>query len=151
MASKVADLLDGLDLFKGFVYAELEVLGRYLTLEEVDEDKVIFKEGDPGNYMMILTEGRVAIYKDTEHGEQLLLREIEGRVIGEMALLDHERRSATCVAETYCEMLVFTQTNLARLAHDHPAIAYHFMCSLGRLLSKRLRRTSGIMADYLGH
>lgn len=151
MASKIADLLDEMDLFKGFSYAELEIIGRYLTLEEADADKVIFNEGDPGNYMMILTEGRVAIFKDTEHGKQLLLREIEGRIIGEMALLDHERRSATCVAETYCEMLTFTQLNLARLAVDHPAVAYRFMCSLGRLLSKRLRRTSGIMADYLGH
>lgn len=151
MASKIGDLLDGLELFRDFAYPELEIIGRYLSLEDAQEGKVIFKEGDPGNFMMILTQGRVNIYKNTDEGEQLLACEVPGRVIGEMALLDHERRSATCIADIDCEMLTFTQTNLKRLANDNPAVAYHFMYSLAGLISRRLRRTSGIVADFLGH
>lgn len=151
MASKFADLLDGLELFNDFTYSELEVIARYLSLEDAKEGKVIFREGEKGNFMLILTSGRIAIYKDSGHGDQLLSNEVRGRVIGEMALLDYEPRSATCVADTDCEMLVFTQSGLKRLTNDHPAIAYHFMFYLARLLSKRLRRTSGIVADFLGH
>jgi CRP/FNR family cyclic AMP-dependent transcriptional regulator len=122
MRSKIADLLDELELFR---------------------------EGDAGNYMFILSSGRIGVFKGGEHGEQLLSHEIRGRIVGEMALLDHEKRSATCIAESDCELLTFTQENLKKLAADHPAIGYHFLFSLARLLSKRLRRASGMMADFL--
>jgi CRP-like cAMP-binding protein len=94
-------------------------------------------------------DGRIAIYKGGEHGRQLLSSEIKGRIIGEMAVLDHEPRSATCVAETDCELLILTSTNLKKMSVEHPLMAYHFMASLARLLSRRLRRASGLMADFL--
>lgn len=150
MTSKIADMLDGLELFSDFAYAELEVIARYVNFEEAEAEKLIFREGDAGNFLVILIKGRIAVYKEADCGKQLLALEIRGRVIGEMALLDNERRSATCIADSDCELLVFSQANLKRLAHDHPATAYHFMFHLARSLSKRLRCTSGVLADFLG-
>jgi len=148
---KIADLLDGLDLFKDFAYPELEVIGGFLQLQSVRQGATIFDEGDPGNYMLILVEGRISIIKGGEHGGQLLSHETPGRIIGEMSLLDQERRSATCVADTECELLSLTNDNLKRLSSTHPLIAYRFMFCLARLLSRRLRRVSGMMADLLGN
>lgn len=150
MKNKIADLLDGLEFFQGFVYAELATIGPYLNIQGIPKGDIIFREGDPGNYMLILLDGRIAIYKGGEHGQHLLSYEGKGRIVGEMALLDQERRSATCVADSACELLTMTHESLKRLAHDHPAIGFHFMYSLARLLSRRLRRTSGMMADFLG-
>ena len=147
---KIADLLDGLDLFKGFSYAELEIIAGYLQSEEVAGGAVIFNEGDPGTYMFILAEGRISIFKGGEHGGKLLSHETPGRLIGEMSLLDQERRSATCIADTNCELLSLTNENLKKLSTAHPLIAYRFMFCLARLLSRRLRRVSGMMADLLG-
>ena len=146
---KIADLLDGLELVQDFTYTELELIARYVAHEEADKGKVIFQEGDPGNFMLIVLDGRIAIYKGGEHGRQLLSSEIKGRIIGEMAVLDHEPRSATCVAETDCELLILTSANLKKMSVEHPLMAYHFMASLARLLSRRLRRASGLMADFL--
>ena len=73
----------------------------------------------------------------------------KGRIIGEMALLDRERRSASCIADTQCQMLALNQDGLERMAREHPAVAYRFMHNLARLLSRRLRRTSGILAEHL--
>ncbi|NRR34209.1 cyclic nucleotide-binding domain-containing protein [Oxalobacteraceae bacterium] len=146
---KIADLLDELELFREFSFPEIEVIARYLTFEEVDASKTIFHEGDPGNFMLILIEGRISIFKGGEYGRQLLCHEQRGRIVGEMALLDQELRSASCVADTQCEILVLTSDGLKKMASDSPAVAYHFMHSLARLLSRRLRRASGLMADFL--
>ena len=145
----IADLLDGLDLFQDFAYPELQLIAGYLTLEEVAASKPVFEEGDQGNYMLIVIEGRIAIFKGGEHGRHLLSTETRGRVIGEMAMLDRERRSATCIAETDCELLILTSDNLKKMSVEHPSAAYHFMFALARLVSRRLRRVSGMMADFL--
>ena len=149
MSEKIANLIDGLDFFSGFPFRELETVSRYLTYVEVAKGETLFNEGDAGNNMLILIDGRISIYKAGENGAHLLSYEGKGRIIGEMALLDHERRSASCVADTPCQMLTLNQDGLDRLARDYPALAYRFMHSLARLLSRRLRRTSGILAEHL--
>ena len=65
-------------------------------------------------------------------------------------MLDHERRSATCIADTDCELLTLSSENLKKFAAEHPHTAYLLMFCLARLLSRRLRRVSGMMADFLG-
>ena len=149
MTQKIADLLDEIEFFQDFAYNELEVIARYLKLEEVLEGEIVFNEGVRGNYMFILLSGRIAIYKGGVRQQHLISQEGRGRIVGEMALLDHEVRSATCVADQDCELLTFTQESLKKLAAEQPAVAYHFMLFLARLLSKRLRRTSGMMTDFM--
>ncbi|MES2015874.1 MAG: Crp/Fnr family transcriptional regulator [Pseudomonadota bacterium] len=146
---KIADLLDGLELVRDFSYPELETMAGYMSLHATPKGGVIFEEGDLGDFMLIVVDGRIGIYKGGEHGRQLLSSEAKGRIIGEMAMIDHERRSATCVAETDCELLILTSTNLKNLALERPMLAFHFMTSLARILSRRLRRASGMMADFL--
>lgn len=149
MSEQIANLIDGLEFFNDFAFRELVTVGGYMSYLEFKKGETIFDEGDAGNNMLILIDGRIAIFKAGENGAHLLSHEGKGRIIGEMALLDRERRSASCRAETDCQMLVVTQDALNRMAAGHPALAYTFMRSLARLLSRRLRRTSGILAEHL--
>lgn len=149
MSQGIADLIDGLDFFRDFAYRELEQISHYFSLITVARGEVVFSEGDPGNYMAILLDGRISIYKCGESGRHLLSYENRGRIIGDMALLDRERRSASCIADTPCELLTLTEAGLEKMAEDSPLLAYRFMVSLARLLSKRLRRTSGLLAEHL--
>ena len=146
---KIADLLNGLNFVGDFALPELELLAKFLTHHEMDKGSIIFEEGDPGNFMLIVVQGRISIFEGGEHGRQLLSTEMRGRIIGEMAMIDQERRSATCVSESVCELLILTHNNMQCLAQEHPAVAYHFMSNLARILSRRLRRTAGMMADFL--
>lgn len=150
MKNSIADILDGLNLFADFSYPELGVVGRYMMPQSAQKGEAIFHEGDPGSFMLILTQGSISIIKAGERGQQLLSSEGRGRIVGEMALLDHERRSATCVVDSDCEFLSFNQEGLKRFAAEYPSLAYRFMYCLAQVLSRRLRRTSGMMADFLG-
>ncbi|BAO27867.1 cyclic nucleotide-binding domain-containing protein [Sulfuritalea hydrogenivorans] len=145
----IADTLDGLDLFKDFAYPELKLIARYLSREARKQGEVIFSEGDPGTYMLILVDGRLSIFKGGESGNHLLSHEGRGRMVGEMALLDHERRSASCMADTDCTVLILSADEMARMAAENPLLAYRFMFRLARLLSRRLRKTSGMLVEYL--
>jgi CRP-like cAMP-binding protein len=149
MLTNTADILDGLELFKDFSYPELNTIGHFLDRTARKSGEVIFNEGDPGTYMLILVEGRLSIFKGGEHGTQLLSHEGRGRIVGEMALLDQERRSATCVAETDCTMLTLDAAGMHRMSVERPLLAYRFMLNLAKLLSRRLRRTSGMLVEYL--
>lgn len=149
MTSKIADVLDGLELFTEFSYPDLKVIGRYMTQVTKKQGELIFSEGDPGDHMLILIEGKLSIFKGGEHGTHLLCHEGRGRIVGEMALLDHERRSASCVADSNCEMLILNETSLQRMVAEAPILAYRFMFGLAKLLSRRLRRTSGMLVEYL--
>lgn len=150
MKTSIADILDGLNLFVDFSYPELGVVGRFMMPQSAKKGEIIFNEGDPGSFMLILTQGNISIFKGGEHGQQLLSCEGRGRIVGEMSLLDRERRSATCVASSPCEFLTFNQEGLKRFAAEYPSLAYRFMYCLAQVLSRRLRRTSGMMADFLG-
>jgi len=94
VSNSIADLIDGLDFFQEFAYRELQTLAGYFGQMVVARGHVIFDEGEAGGYMLILIDGKVSIYKAGESGRHLLSYEGKGRIIGEMALLDRERRSA---------------------------------------------------------
>ncbi len=150
MLSSIADILDDLDMFQGlFAYPELECLGSYMNIATVAKGEIIFREGDKGGYMLILIDGKMEVSKSGEGGLHLLSYEGKGRVLGEMALIDHEPRSATCVASSACEMVSLSSDGLEKLAAAHPPVAYKLMFVLARLLSRRLRRTSGLLADFI--
>ncbi len=149
MTINAADVLDGLELFREFSYAELKVISRFLSQIEKRKGEVVFAEGDPGEHMLILVEGRLSIFKGGEHGSHLLCHEGRGRIVGEMALLDRERRSATCTADTDCIMFTLNDGGLRQMADEAPLLAYRFMFNLAKLLSRRLRRTSGMLVEYL--
>lgn len=149
MTDRIADILDGLALFQDFSYPELKAISRFLTHMVRKQGEVLFEEGDPGDTMLILAEGKLSIFKGGEHGTQLLSHEGRGRMVGEMALLDNERRSATCVADTDCEVLTLSLDGLSRMSRETPILAYKFMFSLANILSRRLRKTSGLLVDFL--
>lgn len=56
---------------------------------------VLFREGDEGDAAYALVSGRVEVVKATDAGEQTLAELGPGEIVGEVALLTGERRSAT--------------------------------------------------------
>jgi diguanylate cyclase (GGDEF)-like protein len=73
-------------------FDDLGALGREASLEP---GAVLWKEGDPGDHVVLLVEGRLEVVHQTPEGEEIVLRYLyPGAVAGEMAALDGEPRSA---------------------------------------------------------
>lgn len=100
---------------------------------------VIFQRGDEGNYLIMLTEGRMKVSLFTSHGKELSLRHFEaGSLIGEMSVLDGQPRSADAAAAVACEGYVISKSDfrafMARHAEAADAVV-NFLC-------RRLRETN---------
>lgn len=86
-------------LFAGIPPEILNEIGTDMDLVQYEAGDVIFQEGDMGESMFLVGEGRVRISKMGRGCQQETLGFIEpGSFFGEMALLDGEPRSAQATA-----------------------------------------------------
>jgi CRP-like cAMP-binding protein len=98
---------------------------------------VIFAEGDPGDVLYVILNGEVEVLVQTTLLEVLG----PGEILGEMALIDSESRSATAVAKSPCRMAVIDEKRFLYMVQQTPLFALHVM----RVLVHRLRRTLEIV------
>lgn len=143
------ELLDETRIFEGIAWAELEILSRHMSVHEADPEHVLFAEGESGSSMFILVRGKVETFKAGEQGHGVIAMDGAGKAIGEMALIDGEPRSATCVVREPSLLLTLTRENFDKLSRSYPAVSLHLIMRVAKLISRRLRATSGRLIDYL--
>jgi CRP-like cAMP-binding protein len=145
----LCDILDAIPFFSGFSYKEVQTLTGFFKHYCVSKNNIIFKEGDPGDFMFIILEGGVEVIKSDNELEYRLSVEGKGKIIGEMALIDGERRSATCVTtenSCFARMDIYAFDDLYQ---RYPALAFKFLMRITKLISKRLRMASGKLASFI--
>ncbi len=147
--SKSADLLGEITLFQDLERSGREEFASIMKEKSFDSGEELFREGDPGGQLLIISEGSVEVQKSRSYGAgRIIIARFErGGVIGEMSLIDCMPRSATVVAMEPTKLLVLSQESLASLTKNNPATAIRFLKGLAKLLSMRLRNTSGWFAD----
>lgn len=131
-------------LFKGLSNVDLaKVLGR-LERRTLRADETLFRAGDPGDGMYIVLSGRIALYIETNEGARRALTVLrEGDMLGEMALLTGEPRSATAVAAAETELFEIGEETFRQLIEEHAVLSAYFI----RLLSGRLTQTNARLTE----
>ena len=129
--------LRGLKLLSGLSSSQLEDVGRRLRPARYRRGEVLIEEGAPGHEMYFIESGQVEVVRGYRPNA-LLLAELEaGDLVGEMALLTGNPRSATVTALTDVNVWVMSQADFEDLVSVYPNLAL----ALSRLLSERLRAT----------
>ncbi len=80
---------------------------------EFNPGQIIFKEGQPGRHAYLIRTGKVAIFNMVDGHKTQVATMIPGQILGEMAIITGEPRSASAEAEEYCELLVMDKDVLA--------------------------------------
>jgi CRP/FNR family transcriptional regulator, cyclic AMP receptor protein len=94
-----------------------------------------FHKGDPGSYLLALTEGRIKLSILSSGGRELLIRIAEpGDLVGEIACLDGAERSTDATAMTEVEALVLQRSDLRDVAARHPDLHEAAIVHLAALL-----------------
>src|SRR5437762_4011056 len=96
---------DKVDLFKerGLSAAEMKLLATFSTEERFREGSMIFREGEKGDKLYIVLDGRVRISKFIPGvGEEALAVLDRGDFFGEMALIDEDRKSTRLNSSHRC-------------------------------------------------
>src|SRR6185312_3946951 len=87
------DLIAAVPLFSGLNRREVEFLGKLMDDVDVSDGKVLTREGATGGEFFIVLEGTVRI----ERGGNEVNRLGEGDFLGEIALIDQGKRTATAI------------------------------------------------------
>jgi CRP-like cAMP-binding protein len=142
--------LSEIPLFQDLDNDELGSLNSYLSEIEVNKDEVVFNEDDAGEFVCFVVDGTLDVIKKTLTGKSESIALLsKGRSIGEMALVDSLRRSATIRARTDASLTVLTRKEFDRLQEDQPQIAIKILKHMARTLSLNLRRTSNLLSDSI--
>ncbi len=106
------------------------------VLGKVYQDgQVIIRQGEVGDCMYVIQEGQVEVFLE-EDGEATRLAVLdEGDLFGEMALIEHEVRSATVRALGTVRVLTVDKDTFLRRIHEDPSLAYRIM----QKMSHRIR------------
>ena len=91
----------------------------------------IFKEGTEGDFMYVVVEGKIRLSLRNEY----IAEESPGGIVGEMALLSSDDRSATATAVTDCLLAPIDLHSFKVLIQHTPDFALHVM----NVLASRLR------------
>jgi CRP/FNR family cyclic AMP-dependent transcriptional regulator len=143
-------MLQGSQFFGDFPAPEIETLTRYVQASSVVPNTVIFREGDRGGFMCLVIAGSAEIFKqDNKFGSKRIGKIGPGKTIGEMALVDGEQRSATCICPEPSTLVMLTREQFVRIIREHPALSVNILLKIVTLMSRRLRQTSGQLVDYL--
>lgn len=96
--------------------------------------QIIFQEGEPGDRLYIIAQGQADILVKG----QVLETVGPGDILGEMALVDDEPRSAMVIARTDCLLTRISRQHFLTLVQRTPAFALQVM----RVMAQRLRRAN---------
>ncbi|HXG58782.1 MAG TPA: cyclic nucleotide-binding domain-containing protein [Thermoanaerobaculia bacterium] len=131
------------DLFRerGLSAAEMKLLATFSTEERFRDGSMIFREGEKGDKLYIVLDGRVRISKFIPGvGEEALTVLDRGDFFGEMALIDDKPRSADAKAhEGDATVLSIDRATLNEILSMDPHASLQFLNLLCRMISRRLR------------
>ena len=145
-----AELLEGTNWLGSFTWKEIEIFARYVEVFRVQAGDSIFQEGGKDASFCLIVEGSVQIVKeDAETRKKILSVITRGKTVGEMALFDGEPRSASAIAAESAMIMMLTKDSFDRLIRELPGLAAKLLLVLGKLLSQRLRQTSGKLIDFI--
>jgi CRP-like cAMP-binding protein len=134
---------DKVDLFRerGLSAAEMKLLATFSSEERFREGSMIFREGEKGDKLYIVLDGRVRISKFIPGvGEEALTVLDRGDFFGEMALIDDKPRSADGKAhEGDATVLSIDRATLNEILSMDPHASLQFLNLLCRMISRRLR------------
>ena len=145
-----ADLLEQSTWSLSFTRTDLMLLAEFMKACTGSPGMVLCKEGDTDSFMGILIEGGVTVLKTSSDGSDSVVGRLgKDKSFGEMSVLNREPRSATMVADTEVRLLVLQRGDFDRLLDSQPKLAAKFLLRIARLLSHRLRETTGQLAEHL--
>lgn len=140
------DPLRGIALFAGLDQRIRRRLAASAEARVYREGQIIFSEGDPGDALLVVKHGAVAVFRAGPAGDRAVLHLVRAPgVLGEVSLLDGAPRSASVEAVGRTEVLALPRTAFLDLVHsDHRLLEEVF-----RALGEMVRRLTEQKTDHI--
>jgi len=146
--TKAADesVIRSAPLFSALNDEEAASLRASMTQVKVSKGHTLFKEGDEGDRLYVVLEGKLKLGTTSIDGRENLLSILgPGEMFGELSLFDPEPRTATATAVTDAKLLALAHDQVIGLITRHPQASLELL----RRLAQRLRKSNEILADLV--
>jgi small-conductance mechanosensitive channel/CRP-like cAMP-binding protein len=138
------DRLARFDLFKPLSPVQLESLAATARTAVYAPGEAIIRQGDPGTELFAVERGRVEVVVALENRPPLRVALLEpGAVVGELALLTGEKRTATVQALAECEVIVISRNAFKQVFDTNPELVER----LTQRLAQRMDQLNQAVSD----
>ena len=133
-------------IFSGLDEAAASSLRSSMTYVKLRKGQSLFKEGDDGDHLFIVSNGKVKLGTKSPDGRENLLMILgPGDMFGDLSLFDSGPRTASAVAVTDTKLLSLGQDKVIPWVKEHPEVSLHLLARL----ASRLRRTNEVVGDLV--
>ncbi|HET9654058.1 MAG TPA: Crp/Fnr family transcriptional regulator [Kineosporiaceae bacterium] len=140
------DVVRQAPLFAALDDEAAEALHANMTRTELTRGEVLFHEGDPGDRLYVIVEGKVKLGRTSGDGRENLLAILgPGEMFGELSLFDPGPRNATATAVSDAVLIGLGSEDLVSWLTGRPDVSRQLL----RALARRLRRTNENLADLV--
>lgn len=131
-------------LFQGILPDDLRRLALGMAQRRYRRNEVVFHEGDPGESLHVVVDGRVKITRESMHGDEAIVATLgRGDTFGELVLLDGAARSATATAIEQTVTLTMTRAAFSSLVDGSDPFRWQLLGGIAH----RLRRLTDQLAE----
>ncbi len=139
-----------LELFTDLLDAEIDILVKHARIRSLDKNEALFHEGDSSTFFAVIIEGRIEISKLTGNNTPVWIASLtHGATLGEMALIDHETRSASAIATEPSTVFILSRLSFDRLIEKSPRCGVTLIRKIATILCYNMRQTSNLFADSI--
>ena len=133
-------------LFTALDEASAATLRASMTGVKLSRGQVLFKEGDAGDQLFVVVDGKLKLGTTSNDGRENLLSILgPGDMFGELSLFDPGPRTATATAVVNSKLLALANDQVIGWVKEHPQVSLQL---LGRL-AQRLRKANDVLSDLV--
>lgn len=137
--SDAIEVLRPVELFQHLNEEQLSLLAEHSREVQFRKNAILMTEGDAGESMYVIQSGLVKVFVSDEDGKELVLYEQgAGAVIGDIALLDDEPRSASVSTLDKTSALMIGKSSFIQCLKESPEMSLGII----RSLTQRLRHAT---------
>ncbi|HTK49748.1 MAG TPA: Crp/Fnr family transcriptional regulator [Gemmatimonadaceae bacterium] len=146
MTAQTADFLASVPMFSGLQRDELLKFAELTRERTYPKGSVILFQGDPGDSLYVLRQGRAKVVLIGEDGREVILGVLEpGAHFGELALIDDQPRSAHVIAMEDSQLLILRREDFRRRVEANPTVAWALLTELSRRLRRADQKIGGLV------
>jgi CRP-like cAMP-binding protein len=135
------DLLRRIPLFRRLAPADRAMIAEHARLKQFARGDELFREGDPGDALLVIVEGRVKIFKSTASGKQIILEIFgPGEPLGAVAVYEELPFPASALALEDTTCIRVEARGFYRLLEQHPALVRGLLSGLSLRIAELTRR-----------
>lgn len=139
----VDELVREIPFFGHLTPEQEKALARIGRTKRLAAGETVFRQGDAGNALYIVVDGRVRIVRSDAAGERELATVGKGGAFGELALIDGKPRAATATVVDDARFFLIERADYLRLLSSSPRMLAEVLVGLVDYVRRNMERSTG--------